>query len=631
MPTRAHGGVTSVAHPDSKQSISAAIRTVAGLTMVLLTACTADSPLQPSVDQNPSDALVRATPVRDLVVPVVGDSTVTLGWTQVDDGRGGAANYEIRYARPALEWSTAELACAVAGDTVGAPATCVVGGLEPGTTYDFMLMSYRQRGNAQMGAVYSPVATATTTGTPDQTPGPTPTDAHQVEDLGIVQATDTSLTVGWSEVDDGTGEPARYRVVYGAPSIVLATATVGCDVVGAEVGAAASCTVPGLDPATTYDVQLVSYRLAEDGSTWEGATESNITTGDTESVATDPGDGTDPGSEPDPVDPPPSPAPSSSGVWISPAEIALLPTSGSAWNSVLSEANSSCGSVDLADQEQSTNVCIMAKALVFARTGETHYRSDVLDALDQIVGASTYSGRALALGRELVAYVIAADLIDLRNYDSNLDASFRSTLRTLRTTYTSGAASDLVDCHERRPNNWGSHCGASRAAIAVYLGDDAELARTAKVFKGYLGDRAAYSGFSYGSLSWQCDPDRPVGINPAGCTRSGLSLDGVLPDDQRRGGDFTTNPPKENYVWEALQGLLAQAVILHRAGYDVWEWEDRALLRATGWLHDVVDYPAEGDDTWQPHILNRHYGTNLPAPVPSRPGKNVGWTDWTHG
>jgi hypothetical protein len=62
----------------------------------------------------------------------------------------------------------------------------------------------------------------------------------------------------------------------------------------------------------------------------------------------------------------------------------------------------------------------------------------------------------------------------------------------------------------------------------------------------------------------------------------------------------------------------------------VWDWEDRALLRALRWAYDVVDYPAEGDDTWQPYVVNYYYGTNFAAPSPSRAGKNVGWTDWTH-
>mgnify|MGYP003394026109 CR=1 FL=1 len=319
------------------------------------------------------------------------------------------------------------------------------------------------------------------------------------------------------------------------------------------------------------------------------------------------------------------------GIWVSASRLEQLPTSGSAWEHVLSTANSSCGAVNLSDQDQTTNVCIMAKGLVFARIGGAQYRADVVAAIDQIVSAPTYEGRALALGRELGAYVIAADLVDLRSYDPVLDERFRTTLRTLRTTYTWGAARSLIECHEKRPNNWGAHCGSTRVAIAAYLGDTADLARAAQVLRGYMGDRAAYAGFEYGDdLSWQCDPLRPVGINPARCARLGLSLDGVLPDDQRRGGSFTTSPPDENYVWEAMQGLLAQAVMLERAGYTPFEWEDRALLRAARWLHEVNEFPARGDDAWQPRILNQHYGTSFPEGVPSLAGKNVGWTDWTH-
>jgi hypothetical protein len=71
-------------------------------------------------------------------------------------------------------------------------------------------------------------------------------------------------------------------------------------------------------------------------------------------------------------------------------------------------------------------------------------------------------------------------------------------------------------------------------------------------------------------------------------------------------------------------------VILHRQGYDAFEWGDRALLRALQWLHQHAQYPAAGDDTWIPHIINHFYRSAFPAPTPSLPGKNVGWTDWTH-
>ncbi len=331
-----------------------------------------------------------------------------------------------------------------------------------------------------------------------------------------------------------------------------------------------------------------------------------------------------------PVDPPLEP-PDSTGIWISPAELASLPTSGPAWNSLLAEANGACGTPDLSDQNQNNNVCVMAKALVFARTGQARYRMDVVRALGEIVDAPLYDGRALALGRELAAYVISADLIDLERYSPALDSRFREALRELLTTFTTEGPSSLVECHELRPNNWGTHCGASRAAVAAYLGDSIQLARVAQVFRGWLGERDSYAGFSYGDLSWQCDPSQPVGINPPGCSRGGHSIDGVLPDDQRRSGGFAWPPAKENYVWEALEGALVQAVILQRAGYPAFEWGDRALLRAARWLHDQAHYPADGDNTWQPHLLNHYYGTHFPAPIPASPGKNVGWADWTHG
>ncbi len=320
-----------------------------------------------------------------------------------------------------------------------------------------------------------------------------------------------------------------------------------------------------------------------------------------------------------------------SGIWISPAELAELPTSGAAWENVFHAANVPCGTPDLSDQDQNNNVCVMAKALVFARTSLPGYRTEVAQALTRIVNAPAYQGRALALGRELAAYVISADLIDLADLDSSLDARFRTTIRDLLTTPTTAGPASLVECHEVRPNNWGTHCGASRAAVAAYLGDEVELERVAQVFHGWLGDRTSWAGFEYGDLAWQCDPAGPVGINPVGCVRNNHSIDGVLPDDQRRSGGFAWPPPKENYVWEALQGALVQAVILHRAGYPAFAWQDEALLRAGQWLHDQAGYTADGDNSWEPHLLNYYYGSDFPAPIPAEPGKNLGWTDWTHG
>ena len=576
------------------------------ITLLGFAACGGDSVTGPPTADGAGEAsaarVSSADGVNTLSVTAATDSTITVSWTQVGDVKGMPAAYRVKYAVPSIDWPTASIGCStVQGTEIGAALSCTVGALTPGTGYEFQLMSDRASNSGWRNGKYSNVAAGTTTTSIAGTAG-------AVDDLVVTGTTDSGLTVRWTQVDDGTGQPASYRVKYALPPIgwSSSSATVGCDptITGTQIGAELSCTISGLPSATTYEVQLRAFRVVD--GVWEGVTPSNVATGTTGTVA----DG---------------------GMWVSASRLRQLPTSGPAWENVLAAADASCGTVDLSDQEQTTNVCVMAKALVFARTGGTQYRADVASAIGQIASAPTYVGRALALGRELGAYVIAADLIGLNSYDPVLDERFRTALRTLRTTYTSGAAANLIDCHEKRPNNWGAHCGATRVAIAVYLGDDADLARAAQVFKGYLGDRSSYAGFVYGTdLSWQCDALRPVGINPVGCARSGLSLDGVLPDDQRRGGSFTTSPPDENYVWEAMQGLLAQAVLLERAGYESFEWEGRALLRAARWLHDVNDFPAQGDDTWQAPLLNHVYGTTFPEQSPTRPGKNVGWTDWTH-
>jgi hypothetical protein len=576
--------------------------------------------------------IVGTATVSDLDVVAATESTVTLEWTQVDDGTGQPAWYRVRFAESSLEdWSSGSIGCTptVEGDEIGASIRCTVEGLTPDVDYAFQLMSFRLENGVWHDAHYSNVAfggaaTGTVGEMPDTASSGSALDSlgmgvgivhPTVSDLSVEATTESSVTLSWTQVDGGTGGPAWYRMKYAVPPIDWGNATVGCEpnLVGDEIGARMSCTVEGLSAATTYDFQLMSFRL-EDGA-WADAQYSNIASGSTTPPTSSDvivGGRTD-------------------GLWISQAELAQLPMLGEAWDDLKATADGSCGSVRLNDQEQKNNVCIMAKALVFARTGEATYRSAVVDAIREIASAGTYEGRALALGRELGSYVIAADLIDLPSYDATLDGRFRAALRELRTTYTSGAARNLIDCHEKRPNNWGTHCGATRAAIAVYLGDEADLARTAQVFKGYLGDRSSYAGFDYGDdLSWQCDPDRPVGINPVGCSRSGLSLDGVLPDDQRRGGSFSTDPVNENYVWEALQGALVQAVILQRAGYPTFEWEDRALLRAVRWQYEVNEFPPEGDDLWELYIVNDAYGMTYSVPTSTTSGKNVGWTAWTH-
>ncbi len=312
------------------------------------------------------------------------------------------------------------------------------------------------------------------------------------------------------------------------------------------------------------------------------------------------------------------------GIWLTHDEIMALPTSGPGWEAVYSAARAPLGTHDISNQDSNTDVYTLAKAIVGVRLGDqamlSAARQGVMDAIDTEDG-----GRTLALARNLVSYVIAADIAGL---DAAQDTVFRAWLRETLTENLSGRT--LVNTHEDRPNNWGTHAGASRAAVAAYLGDTAELERTATVFRGYLGDRSAYAGFTYGDdLTWQADAAHPVGINPVGATKNGHSIDGVMPDDMRRGGSFQWPPAETGYPWEGMQGAVVQAEILYRQGYDAWNWQDQALLRSARFLY-AIGWEAQADDLWQTYLINARYGTDYAESSSATFGKNMGWTSWTH-
>jgi len=180
------------------------------------------------------------------------------------------------------------------------------------------------------------------------------------------------------------------------------------------------------------------------------------------------------------------------GIWLSSAEVAKLPMSGKAWDHVKAAADGWVGTPNISDQDSRHDTNTLAIALVYARTGNAAYRTKAAAAIMSVIGTET-GGRTLALGRNLVSYVIAADLIDLRGMDAAQEQKFRTWLTAVRNEVLDGQT--LIVTHEKRPNNWGTHAGASRVAVDMYLGDTADLDRAAKVFKGWLGDRSAYSSF----------------------------------------------------------------------------------------------------------------------------------------
>jgi hypothetical protein len=111
--------------------------------------------------------------VNDLAVASVTDSSVTLSFTEVDDGTGQPASYDVRWAAGTIDWpqapSVARGSCAVpvAGRTIGATRTCRILDLLAATDYQFQVVAFR--GTLDVDAVFgglSNIASGTTASVP---------------------------------------------------------------------------------------------------------------------------------------------------------------------------------------------------------------------------------------------------------------------------------------------------------------------------------------------------------------------------------------------------------------------------------------------------------------------------------
>lgn len=318
------------------------------------------------------------------------------------------------------------------------------------------------------------------------------------------------------------------------------------------------------------------------------------------------------------------------GIWLTPAEIKSLPNTGPAWEAMKAEATGSWSTPSLSNQDSKANCQVLAGAYYAVHTGSLSMVEKVRAAVKKI--PATIGGRTLALGRELPAYVIAIDLVGWATQAE--EDSFKSFLRSARTKELDGKT--LISTQEVRPNNWGTQASFALVVVDIYLGDGAGLARRAQVFRGWLGDRAAYAGFTYGALDWQANQKLPVGINPKGSQIDGHSVDGALPEEMRRhhsdAEEFVWPPPCENYVWTGYTPALAAAWVLSRvpAYADVFSWSDAALLRAIRWQHAEADCPAEGNDVGTSWLANSIFGSTFRVSSPASMSREIAWLDWTH-
>ena len=324
-------------------------------------------------------------------------------------------------------------------------------------------------------------------------------------------------------------------------------------------------------------------------------------------------------------------APPAEGILLSHDELMALPTSGPGWKAVMARVRSPFGGSYVLATRDESNKDVLAHALAGARLDDREYKQFVRDKIEHMMQAPRDVNDILGTLRHLQTYVISADLIDLETFDPELDARFRTWLAAeIRFEYSGGGGGgSVISTHEKKPNNFGTHAGATRIAAALYLGDMDEFRAARDVWYGWATGDPDFlpPDRVWTETSWQCDPERPAGINPAGCSRDDHSLDGVLPEDQERCGEYSWPPCSTNYIHGATDGMTLSFWMLARQGEDPWYWGDRAALRQMRWKYRV-DQPPYSGFRWQIPVIEKAYGIDLIGNDPRATSTNVGYADW---
>jgi len=318
-------------------------------------------------------------------------------------------------------------------------------------------------------------------------------------------------------------------------------------------------------------------------------------------------------------------------LWTSAQELQGQPTAGDGWEAVWDAAQDACpNEANVTNQDSNANVQILAAAMVYARLRDddpvsaADFRGKVIGALEKLVGEGSPReahgcppgcqkavNSTLAWGREVGAYVLAADLIEYRT------PALEAWLRELAETDVACDGRTMLEAFQRRPNNWGVMNFGSLVAMYAYLGDVARLQELRDYFvRGLNGDVLdcvdAPDGppcYVWGGtltperkdFTWHCDAAAPSLIAPPCAVDSGggaqVEFGGLIPDDQRRSCSFCppgdssafclaasasnrcVDPEPDDHITDWMNGAVMGARILDRIGMSIWENGDQAFKR----------------------------------------------------
>jgi hypothetical protein len=349
----------------------------------------------------------------------------------------------------------------------------------------------------------------------------------------------------------------------------------------------------------------------------------------------------------------------SDGIWISADELQTLPTSGVAWENMKGAADRSWAPARITEGNWA-NREVLAGALVWARTGVNSYRTKTANHIAALIDYGIPGGTSATVpSRQLLGFILAADLIDLAALDSDLDRRFRSFATDVVTrSYDSGAHPRVIrEQAARMAGNGGGISRGTYAAYLIYMDDRDGLDELARWIRGALGETDVWDGLDTDDddVSWynpENAGERTV-VNGRG-TKDGYDFSGLLPNDMRRNGQYYApgeepagwgpfpGPSKTNYPQVHLYGLLVAIELMDRQGYDSKSWGDQGARRASDAIWRLYQLGKDRDrDAWEwwdaggasmIWLINSMFGQNYATPTPrtNRQPNNIAWMEWTH-
>ena len=209
-------------------------------------------------DDGPGPDTIPPGRVADLSVIETSEAAVVLSWTAPgDDGsRGTAGQYDVRYSMMEITSESWASATKATGEprpgAAGAAESFSVVNLEAGTRYYFALRTIDDESNeSELSNVVQAITQALD--------GPS-----TITDLDVSTVSSVSVTLTWSAPQDAGsgGSIVSYDLRYSESTITSgsfdAAVPYDCSLVPGTPGSAQSCTVSGLDPATSYYFALKS-------------------------------------------------------------------------------------------------------------------------------------------------------------------------------------------------------------------------------------------------------------------------------------------------------------------------------------------------------------------------------------